>query len=157
MQTTASTTDIQFKPSARGMINPLDRLVVDLSRERAGLWVYLFHWRRISPIWTWRGRRCVGEVVVVLPVGTALTLIGGLSGGASGSSGQPRDACHCPHYSIYSAGDRGSPTSERLGAPDQGAVKGNVEPLGSNVVEINLTTGTTHETRTNPLSRDARW
>jgi hypothetical protein len=33
----------------------------------------------------------------------------------------------------------GPPTSELLGAPDQGAVKGHVEPLGSYMVEINLT------------------
>jgi hypothetical protein len=85
------------------MIKPLDRLGVDLSRERDVLWVYLFHWRWISPIWTWQGRRCVGEVVVVLPVGTALTLIGGLSGGASGRSGQPRTECHQPSplYILY--------------------------------------------------------
>jgi hypothetical protein len=35
-------------------------------------------------------------VAAELPVGTALTLIGGSSGGASGSSGQPRTECHWP-------------------------------------------------------------
>jgi hypothetical protein len=40
---------------------------------------------------------------------------------------------------LYIAGDRVPPTSERLGAPDQGAVKRHVEQLGSYVVEINLT------------------
>jgi hypothetical protein len=50
------------------------------------------------------------------------------------SSRVPPDAT-----TLYSAGNRGAPTSERLGAPDQDAVKGHVEPLGLNVVKINLT------------------
>lgn len=47
--------------------------------------------------------------------------------------GEPHTKCPGSHLCLYSAGHRGPPTIKRLSAPDQGAVKGHVKPLGSNV------------------------
>jgi hypothetical protein len=76
-------------------------------------------------------------VVVELPVGTALTLIGGSSWWGEWQLRITLYRVPPPHHSIYSTGDRGPPASEQLVIPDQGADKVVPGTLGSGAVEIN--------------------
>jgi hypothetical protein len=89
---------------------------------------------RSSNQWPWQW---VAAVAVVLPVRTALTLIGGSVGGVEEHS-QPRETCPQPPTSLYSAGDRDPPAIKDRAPPTRTQSRGRDRAVGLGHGEINL-------------------